>query len=196
MELSPFVAWVVLPVLICLAKIIEVSIGTLRIIFLARRNKLIVPILGFIEVMIWLVAIGQIMQNLTNVLYYIAYGAGFALGNLVGILIEEKLAIGNVVIRIIIPDGANDLIKLLKDNGFGMTVIKGEGARSPVRLIFTVVKRKNQKKIIELINETNPDTFYTIDDVGTAKESIFPLKDIDSKKRYHRVLFKRRKKEK
>ncbi len=101
-----------------------------------------------------------------------------------------------IIINGLNPDGATELIKLLKDNGFRLNIIKGGGGKVPGQADFSVVKRKNRKKIIDLINEKNPDTFYTIDNVGTAKESIFPLQDIDSKKRYHRAMFKRRKKEK
>ncbi|HER42916.1 MAG TPA: hypothetical protein ENO08_00460, partial [Candidatus Eisenbacteria bacterium] len=81
---SELFKWVVLPLLIILARVIDVTIGTIRIVFVSRGHKVIAPILGFFEVLIWLLAIGQIMRNLSNFMCYIAYGTGFALGTYMG----------------------------------------------------------------------------------------------------------------
>ena len=89
--------WVGLPILIFLARILDQSIGTLRLIFLSKGMKHIAPFLGFFEVIIWLLAVGQIMQHLDNWLCYVAYGAGFAMGNFIGISIEERLSLGTSI---------------------------------------------------------------------------------------------------
>ncbi len=91
----------VLPLLIFIARVTDVTFDTMRIIFISKGEKYLPPLLGFFEIMIWLFAIGQVMQNLTNIVYYIAYAAGFATGNFVGIIIEDKMAIGKLVVRII-----------------------------------------------------------------------------------------------
>ena len=114
MDTSSIFSWVILPMLIFFARVLDCSIGTLRIIFIARSKKLLVPLLGFIEILIWLVAIRQIMENLTNVFYYIAYAGGFAMGNFVGICIEEKLAMGKLIFRIITQNNDNALVNLTK----------------------------------------------------------------------------------
>jgi len=98
---SELFTWVILPVLIFLARIMDVSIGTMRLIFVSKGMKYLAPVLGFFEVTIWLLAIGQIMQHLDNVMCYIAYGSGFAMGNYLGIVLEEKMSIGTVLIRVI-----------------------------------------------------------------------------------------------
>ena len=85
-----FFTWILLPALIFLARILDQSIGTLRLIFLSKGMKYIAPFLGFFEVIIWLLAVGQIMQHLDNWLCYVAYGAGFAMGNFIGITLEER----------------------------------------------------------------------------------------------------------
>lgn len=100
MDLDIF-SFVVIPILICLARIVDVTIGTLRIIFISKGLKYLAPVMGFFEVIIWLLAIGQIMQNLGNAINYIAYGLGFAIGNFVGITIENKISLGFVLVRII-----------------------------------------------------------------------------------------------
>lgn len=92
---------IILPILIFLARIVDVTFGTIRIIFVSRGLKWLAPIFGFFEIMIWLFAIGQVFSNMTNITYYVAYAGGFACGNFVGIWIEEKMAIGTMVVRII-----------------------------------------------------------------------------------------------
>ncbi len=93
--------YVILPLLIAIARIMDVSVGTIRLIFVSRGYKYMAPALGFVEVIIWLLAIGQIMQQLDNFMSYIGYGAGFAMGNYIGIILVEKMSIGTVVVRII-----------------------------------------------------------------------------------------------
>ena len=98
---SHFFTFVVLPALIFIARVCDVTIGTLRIISVSRGYKFLAPVFGFFEVLIWIVVIGKVMQNLGNVFCYIGYAGGFATGNLVGIIIEERLAMGILLIRII-----------------------------------------------------------------------------------------------
>jgi len=104
-------AWVILPILIFLARVCDVSIGTIRIIFVSKGIKYLATFLGFFEILIWLMAISQIMQNLTNVYYYLFYAGGFSTGIFVGILIDEKLSIGTVSVRIITRTDASKLIE-------------------------------------------------------------------------------------
>ena len=94
---NDFFTWVLLPILIFISRVLDVSLGTMRLIFVSKGYKLLAPVLGFFEVLIWLVAIGQIMQHLDNIFCYLAYGLGFATGNFVGIYLEEKMSIGTVI---------------------------------------------------------------------------------------------------
>lgn len=103
---SQLFTWIVLPLLIFIARVVDVSIGTLRIVFIARGERLVAPILGFLEILIWLLAIGQIFKHLNNIGCYLAYAGGFAMGNYIGMVIEHKLAIGVQVIRIIIKSSS------------------------------------------------------------------------------------------
>jgi len=157
--------YILVPILIAIAKIIDVSLGTLRIILISKGAKKLAPLLGFVEVLIWIVSIGQVMKNLTNPVNYIAYALGFAMGNYVGILIEQKLALGSVLIRVITRRDASELITYLQSNDFGVTVIPAEGSLGPVHLIFTVIKRSNLNKVVEIIKKFNPKAFYSIEDI-------------------------------
>lgn len=170
---SNLFAWVILPMLIFLARICDVSIGTLRLIFLAKGYKLIAPVLGFFEVIIWILAVSQIMKHLDNVMSYIAYGTGFAAGNYIGMYLEEKLSIGNVIIRVIQKNDIPDLINELRLQNFGVTVVDAEGSMGKVKMIFSIIKRENVTDFVKLLNQFNPHAFYSIEDVRTVNEGVF-----------------------
>ncbi|MEW6096412.1 MAG: DUF5698 domain-containing protein [bacterium] len=114
---SPLFTWGILPILIFLARVVDVSIGTMRIVFLARGRRLLPSVLSFIEVMIWLMAIQQIFSHLNNPLCYIAYAGGFATGAYLGVFIDHKLALGLRVIHIITPFDATNLVQSLMRKG-------------------------------------------------------------------------------
>ena len=170
---SDLFTFVIMPVLIFLARICDVSIGTLRIIFVSKGSKNIAPILGFFEVLIWIIAISKIMQNLDNYINYVAYAAGFATGNFVGMIIEEKLAIGIQMIRVFTNEKGMDLVKVLNSSGFGATTVEGHGVREKISLIYTIVHRNDLLKVLDIINDFNPKAFFTIEDIKTVNEGIF-----------------------
>lgn len=171
---SPLFTWVVVPLLIVLARVVDVTLGTIRIIYISRGMKVLAPIFGFFEILVWLMAIGQIMQNLSNPVYYLAYACGFAVGNLVGIFVEERLAVGRVILRIITQRDATELIGYLRSSGYGVTTVDAEGAYGPVKLIFTVIDRGKIKAVVREVQHHNPRAFYSIEDVRFVKEGIFP----------------------
>jgi len=163
-------AWVILPILIFLARVCDVSIGTIRIIFVSKGIKYLATFLGFFEILIWLMAISQIMQNLTNVYYYLFYAGGFSTGIFVGILIDEKLSIGTVSVRIITRTDASKLIEGLKNKKYGVTSVDAEGPKGKVKLIFTVVNRQNIQNVIKIVKKYNPKAFYSIEDIRQVSE--------------------------
>ncbi len=169
-----FFSLVILPILIFFARVADVTFGTLRIIFISRGMKLLAPLVGFFEILIWLVAIGQIFQDMGSFVNYIAYAAGFAVGNYVGIIVEERMAIGLNLIRIITQYDADDLISALKSGGFGVTAVDAVGKHGLVKLIFLVVKRKDIGEVIRMVQKYNPNAFYTVADVRSAKGGDIP----------------------
>jgi uncharacterized protein YebE (UPF0316 family) len=171
--------WVILPALIFFARILDQSIGTMRLIFLSKGMKHIAPFLGFFEVIIWLLAIGQIMQHLDNWLCYIAYGAGFAMGNFIGITLEERLSIGTSIIRVILSSQSPELIAALNSHNFGLTILDADGAKGKVKVLFSIIRRKEIPVFLNTLHEYHPTAFYTIEDVKAAKEGVF--KDIREK---------------
>ena len=179
---SELFKWLMLPLLIMLARVIDVSLGTIRIVFVSRGHKIIAPILGFFEVLIWLLAIGQIMRNLSNFMCYIAYGTGFALGTYMGLLIEEKLALGVLLVRIITQKDAGNLLEALRQANYGVTSVPAFGTCGKVDVIFTVIKRSAVDDVLKIINRFNPRAFYSIENVKEVREGIFPSDIVDKSK--------------
>ena len=179
---SEIFKFILLPVLIFLARICDVTLDTLRIIYVSRGMKFLAPAIGFVEVLIWLVAITQIFKNLSNPLCYVAYAGGFAMGNFIGIIFEEKMAIGAVVIRIITQKNADALIHCLKENRYGVTHADAQGAMGQVKIVFTIVKRKDIHAVLKIVRGCNPQAFYTIEDVRSVRKGVFPLFKASDKK--------------
>lgn len=175
-----YYGWIVLPFLIFISRVCDVSLGTLRHVFISKGYRTIVPILGFFEVLIWIIVVAQVMKNLNNVACYIAFAGGFGAGTYVGMFIEERLALGLQVIRIITNHNCDDLLKALIDHHHGITVVDATGSTGPVKMIFTVIKRKNVRDVVQLIRQHNPSAFYSIEDIKNAKKGIFTSEDTPS----------------
>jgi len=187
---SVIFSWVVLPILIIIARIFDQTIGTLRLVFLAKGQKKLAPILGFFEVIIWLLVISQIMQHLDNVLCYVAYGLGFALGNYLGLIIEEKLSLGNVIIRVIPRSDSVELVNYLKENDYNVTSVDTESLSGKVKMLFSVIKRQDLKHVSEIIREFNPDAFMSVEDVKVIGDEI-PKTQSQSKYRVLKGMIKK-----
>lgn len=162
--------YVLMPLLIFVARIGDVSMNTLRIMFMMNGKKSIVPVLGFFEALIWLLAIGQIFQNVDNPISYIAYAGGFATGTFVGMTLEEKLAIGRVLVRVITPEPHPDLLEFMKEKNYRFTNVGGEGRFGKVNLLFTVMKRDTLHEFISKVKEVDEKAFYTIESVKRVSE--------------------------
>ena len=174
---SGIFTWVVLPVLIFLARICDVSLGTIRVIFVSRGFRHLAPLLGFFEISIWLFAIGQIMRDVNDISIYIAYAAGFATGTYAGITLEEKLSLGTVLVRVVTGRDSSGLAAGLAEAGYGITTHAADGAQGPVTIVFTVVKRQELSRVIGIIKEFNPHAFYSVEDVRHASEGVFPARE-------------------
>jgi uncharacterized protein YebE (UPF0316 family) len=162
-----------LPVIIFFGRICDVTLGTLRIIFVSKGEKNKAPVVGFFEVFIWVVVISQIFSHATNIFAYLAYAAGYATGNFVGIMVENKIGFGYQLFRIYTKKDGGELIKMLNENGLGSTWIKGTGAISEVSIIESVVKRRSEKRMVTILQNCDPDTFYLIEDIRTKQKGIF-----------------------
>ena len=165
-------SYLVLPLLIIFARIGDVTVGTIRIVMVSKGEKLIAPFLGFFEVIIWLIAMSKIIENIDNWVAYVAYGIGFASGNYIGLIIEEKLAVGIVQLQIITRTRATELIAKLKETGYGITYHEANGANGKVAVIYSIVKRSDMNHVVEIIRTYNPKAFYSVADVKSVSKGI------------------------
>jgi len=120
----------------------------------------------------------SLFQNLDNWVCYVAYAAGFACGNYVGLLIEEKLAVGIVKVQIITRKSAKSLIENLVSAGYGITHHEAKGSTEFVSIIFSIVNGKEVQNVQYTLNKTNPMAFYSVEDVKSVNQGIFPGKTI------------------
>jgi len=130
------------------------------------------------------------MQHLDNILCYLAYGLGFALGNYLGLLIEEKLSLGNVIIRVIPRTDSIELVNYLKDNDYNVTAVDTESTSGKVKMIFSVIKRQDLKSVSEIIKKFNPDAFMSVEDVKVIGEEI-PNTQRETKNRFFKGFIKK-----
>lgn len=179
--------YLIMPLLIFCARVGDVSINTLRIMFMMNGKKNIAPVLGFFEALIWLLAIGQIFQNIDNPLSYIAYAAGFGTGTYVGMYFEEKLALGRVLVRVISPKPHPELLEYMKERDFRFTNVGAEGRYGKVNLLFTVMKRENLTEFVDKLKSVDEKAFYTIESVKRVSED--DLNVMDDKPRFNMSFF-------
>jgi len=167
------------PIFIFFARILDVSIGTIRIMFVSKGFRGKATVLGFIEVLIWIVIVAQIFQNLDNWMNYVAFAGGFAAGNYIGMYIEEKMKMGVQIFRIIVGEESGELLESLKESNFRVTSVSGEGKYGPVKIIFTVAKRKRWQELAEIVSTHAPNAFYAVEDVkhvSQMDEEVHPHK--------------------
>lgn len=162
-------SWVVMPLLIALARMCDVSLGTIRIILIGKGYKNIAPFIGFFEILIWIIVVSQIMMNLDRWLYYIAYAFGYAIGTLIGMKLENKLSLGQVILRIITATDSNELIIAFKENNYNFTTVDAKGKFGPVKIILMITQRHLLHNTIKLIELHNPASFYSVEDVRYVK---------------------------
>lgn len=172
--LAGLIKYVGLPGLVFIARVLDVTLGTLRIIFISRGKKYIAPLLGFIETFIWIFAVSQIVRNIEDVWSFVAYAGGFACGTIVGMQIEDRLAIGTLIVRTILPHTPAELVERLHSAGYGVTCVPGQGTQGAVTLVYTVIKRKDLAAVVAIIHTLHPKAFLSIEEVRSTAEGIFP----------------------
>ena len=168
-------SWVVVPVLIFCSRVADVSLGTLRLIYLSRGYRGLAPLVGFFEVLIWIVAVREVMINMRNVACVLAYAGGYAMGSYVGMRLEERLAIGKVLLRVVFRLDPEPFLVYMRQSDLGFTLLDGQGIRQHVKILMAAINGKDLKRVLEKLSETHPKAFYTFDRVRTVSEGVFPV---------------------
>jgi uncharacterized protein YebE (UPF0316 family) len=163
-------SFAILPLLIFIARIGDVSINTIRIIYVLGGRRLTATLLGFFESFIWLMAIRQIFEHLDNWICYVAYPAGFAAGIFVGMIIEERIAYGKVIVRIITRKEITPLLTYLNSQRYRYTHVNADGPDGHENLVFTVLERDGLEMLLQELKTILPTAFYTVEKVNRAAE--------------------------
>lgn len=151
--------------LIFCLRLIDVSIGAIRIVMIVRGERWIAGLLGFFESLTWVIAAGLVFSNLDSPVRMVAYAAGFGAGTILGSTLERKLKLGKTVLRIITPLETPEVAPDLRESGFGVTVVNAEGKDGDVRLAFTVIPRRRADEALRIVSHVNPEAFVTLEDV-------------------------------
>ncbi|MEN6294813.1 MAG: DUF5698 domain-containing protein [Chloroherpetonaceae bacterium] len=159
---------VVIPLLIICARIMDVSLDTFRIILVSKGYRTISAMLGFFESFIWIVVVSQIIKGVDNYLYYFAYGIGFALGTYIGVTLEERVSLGQVLVRIVTRLPGEKLSEYLISKNYIVTRVDGIGTLGSVNILLLVIHRKQLDEVIKIIDQYNPNAFYTIEDIRSV----------------------------
>lgn len=155
--------------IIFVLRVLDVGMATVRIVLLSRGRKGWAALLGFIESLVWVLAIARVLSGLDDPARVLAFALGFAAGTYGGALVEEWLALGQALLRIVAPVESPRVAELLRARGHGATVINGDGREGEVRITFCVVPRREVPEILEVIEATNPEAFITIDQTDTVR---------------------------
>lgn len=153
--------------LIVVARIVDVALGTIRTINVVQGRRMVALVLGFVEILVWIFVVSQVINEIRQPAYAIAYALGFALGNYVGMVIESRLALGRQVVRIITREGA-ELAAALRANELRVTQFDGFGRDGPVQEVFIQVDRYHAPEVVTKARTLDPQCFYMIDDIRTA----------------------------
>ncbi len=171
-------SWVILPAFIFLARICDVSMETIRVVYISRGIKFLAPIIAFFEIVIWLLAMEVVMNDLSNIANFVAFALGFATGTYVGLVIEERLSIGMVILRIITTeDSEGQISSYLAHENCGVTRMDAQGSRGNVKMILSLVNRTDIPRITEFIRNVNPHAFFSLEDVRYVNEGVFRQKE-------------------
>lgn len=158
------------------ARILDVSIGTLRTILLVKGYRKIAAVLGFFEVMIYLIVLGKVVGNINQPVLIIAYCLGYASGNFIGSKIEEKISIGRLAAQVILKDLNMSLVDRLREAGFGVTIIEGEGKEGRSYLLHVITERKHARNLFDIIDDCDCAAFVTTTDIRSSYGGYFQPK--------------------
>lgn len=160
--------------LIFLARVADVSLGTIRTLMVVQGRKWQASLIGFFEVTIYVVVLGKVVSDLSNPLNLLSYSLGYACGNYVGITIENKIGLGNLAAQIVLKDSDNqELIEVLRNKSFGVTVLQGQGREGTRDVLNVVIKRKSLDTLREIVYEYDERAFITVNNINPISGGYF-----------------------
>src|SRR5512139_976235 len=169
-------ATILLGIVIFLARVTDVSMGTMRTISIVQGRTRIAFLLGFIEVSMWLVIISTVIRSISEKpILGVFYALGFSTGNVVGIILEKRIAFGHIILRIISMKSGKEIAEKIRNSGHAVTTFEGEGLSGPVTMLYVVCLRKEQNDVVQVVKSIEPEAFYTVDMAGTVSKIYRPF---------------------
>ncbi|MGM0601981.1 MAG: DUF2179 domain-containing protein [Bacillota bacterium] len=159
--------------LIFMARVVDVSLGTVRVLMIFKSQRLYAALIGFVEVIVYIFALNRVVTTLDNPFNLIIYALGFAAGNFVGSLVEEKVAIGQVTVNVITSNTSFEMIEQMREEGYGVTVLDGEGKKGKKKILFVTLERKDLRHFFEIVDNCEPESFVNILDSRSTRGGYF-----------------------
>ena len=144
-------------------RLADQSLGTMRSLLVAKNKPIYAALIGLVESAIWIVAISQVVKDIDDPILIGSYAAGFAAGTILGSYIERIVGVGNIVVRVFCPANSPSVAERLREDGYGVTIIDGQGKDGPVKIYLCVIPRRKLKSVLHMIEEINPNSFITTD---------------------------------
>lgn len=164
-----------LGILIFLAEVAVLTLGTVRTMVTVLGESKAAFLLGCLEMILWVFGTSAVMLKVGEEPFLgVCYAVGFACGNVVGIIAEKKLALGNVVVRIISTCCGDEIAQAVRQSGFMITTVAGEGSDGPVTVQFVVCKRSDMKIVLRIAQQIDSELFYTFETAGGVSEVYSP----------------------
>jgi len=161
--------------LVFLARITDVTLGTVRTISIVHGRTKIAFVLGFVEISLWLFVVAKVLQEVTTTpILALFYALGFSTGNVVGILLEKRLAFGYTILRVISQEHGEIITEQLRAAGYAVTTFAGEGLSGAVRMIYVVFPRKELNDVLAVVKRTSPEAFYITEQAGSVSKIFRP----------------------
>ena len=152
------------PLVILVLRVIDMSLATVRMVLAVRDQRLACSVIGFVEILAWLVAAGAAFEYLTSPVHVLGYALGFSLGSAIGLTIEEKMALGFARMQVFAPEGAQDIATLLRSLGYGVTEFSGTGQSGEVGVLHVVAPRRKMRRALMEVHDLAPTAFVTVDE--------------------------------
>lgn len=165
-----------LPFIIFFGRLCDVPLSTLRIMFVARGDRKLAPLVGFGEIFLWIIIISQVISRADGIISYLCYAAGFAAGTYIGIIMEEKLAIGFYKYQIFMKRSGVKLLQIFNKHNFGATLFHGEGFESPSTMVETIIHRKQKNVLEDIIHKYDPEAFVIVEPIKEKAFGIFSVR--------------------
>ena len=152
------------PIVIFLLRIVDVTLDTMRVLFMVRGRRLPAGILGFLMALVWIIAVGNAMKHLDSIWHILGYAAGYGTGTMVGITIENVVAFGLIQLRIVSKHGRVEIAEGLRDRGYGATEFSGFGRDGAVEIVQSVVQRAHLDEVLAIVDKFDDTAFVTVED--------------------------------